>query len=179
MVKCGVLFQVPTEFLNIIWTSVGFKGLIPFLSYYWHQIDICMIGNTYWTANNLKCNRSHNTRQARDVNHVAQFEERSSYVGYTVLTTAVPLNLCLSYVTILLIFVLWHYSPRWALSSSLLSFLITQLDTVGLLWTNDSSSQRPLPTQDNTTYKHKRQTSMSTAGYETRSQQPSGWWLTP
>jgi hypothetical protein len=28
MVKCGVLFQVRTEFWNIIWTSFGFKGLI-------------------------------------------------------------------------------------------------------------------------------------------------------
>jgi hypothetical protein len=30
MVKCGVLFEVGNEFLNIIWTSVGFKGLIFF-----------------------------------------------------------------------------------------------------------------------------------------------------
>jgi hypothetical protein len=29
--KCGVLFEVRTEFLNIIKTSVGFKGLS-----YWH-----------------------------------------------------------------------------------------------------------------------------------------------
>jgi hypothetical protein len=27
MVKCGVLFEVRTEFLNIFWTSFGFKGL--------------------------------------------------------------------------------------------------------------------------------------------------------
>jgi hypothetical protein len=27
MVKCGVLFEVRTEFLNIISTSFGFKGL--------------------------------------------------------------------------------------------------------------------------------------------------------
>jgi hypothetical protein len=27
MVKCGVLFEVRTEFLNIIWTIFGFKGL--------------------------------------------------------------------------------------------------------------------------------------------------------
>jgi hypothetical protein len=27
MVKCGVLFEVRTEFLNIIVTSCGFKGL--------------------------------------------------------------------------------------------------------------------------------------------------------
>jgi hypothetical protein len=27
MVKCGVLFEVRTEFLNIIYTSFGFKGL--------------------------------------------------------------------------------------------------------------------------------------------------------
>jgi hypothetical protein len=27
MVKCGVLFEVRTEFLNIIWTSFNFKGL--------------------------------------------------------------------------------------------------------------------------------------------------------
>jgi hypothetical protein len=28
MVKCGVLFEVRTEFLNIIYTNIGFKGLI-------------------------------------------------------------------------------------------------------------------------------------------------------
>jgi hypothetical protein len=28
MVKCGVLFEVRTEFLNNIWTSFGFKGLV-------------------------------------------------------------------------------------------------------------------------------------------------------
>jgi hypothetical protein len=28
MVKCGVLFEVRTEFLNIIYTSFGFRGLI-------------------------------------------------------------------------------------------------------------------------------------------------------
>jgi hypothetical protein len=27
MVKCGVLFEVRTEFLNIIYTIFGFKGL--------------------------------------------------------------------------------------------------------------------------------------------------------
>jgi hypothetical protein len=27
MVKCGVLFEVRTEFLNIIQTSFGFKGI--------------------------------------------------------------------------------------------------------------------------------------------------------
>jgi hypothetical protein len=27
MVKCGVLFEVWTEFLNIIWMSFGFKGV--------------------------------------------------------------------------------------------------------------------------------------------------------
>jgi hypothetical protein len=27
MVKCGVLFEVRTEFLNIIWTSFVFRGL--------------------------------------------------------------------------------------------------------------------------------------------------------
>jgi hypothetical protein len=27
MVKCGVLFEVRTEFLNVIYTSSGFKGL--------------------------------------------------------------------------------------------------------------------------------------------------------
>jgi hypothetical protein len=27
IVKCGVLFEVRTEFLNIIYTSFGFKGL--------------------------------------------------------------------------------------------------------------------------------------------------------
>jgi hypothetical protein len=28
MVTCGVLFEVRTEFLNIIYTSFGFKGLM-------------------------------------------------------------------------------------------------------------------------------------------------------
>jgi hypothetical protein len=28
MVKCGVLFEVRTDFLNIIQTSFGFKGFI-------------------------------------------------------------------------------------------------------------------------------------------------------
>jgi hypothetical protein len=32
MAKFGVLFEVRTEFLNIIWTSFGFKGLIPLLT---------------------------------------------------------------------------------------------------------------------------------------------------
>jgi hypothetical protein len=27
MMKCGVLFEVRSEFLNIIYTSFGFKGL--------------------------------------------------------------------------------------------------------------------------------------------------------
>jgi hypothetical protein len=56
----------------------------------------------------------------------------------------------------------------WVLSSSLLRFLNhIQLDA-----RKDSSgrvispSQRPLPTQDNTTYKHKRQTSMSRTRFE-------------
>jgi hypothetical protein len=31
MVKCGVLFEVRTEFLNIIYTSLGFKGVIGYL----------------------------------------------------------------------------------------------------------------------------------------------------
>jgi hypothetical protein len=41
-----------------------------------------------------------------------------------------------------------------------------QVDTVGPLWRVISPSQRPLPTQDNTTYKHKRQTYMLWAGFE-------------
>jgi hypothetical protein len=32
MVKCGVLFEVRTEFLNIIWTRFGFKGLTSVLT---------------------------------------------------------------------------------------------------------------------------------------------------
>jgi hypothetical protein len=28
MVKCGVLFEVRTKFLNIVYTTFGFKGLI-------------------------------------------------------------------------------------------------------------------------------------------------------
>jgi hypothetical protein len=31
MVKCGVLFEVRTEFLNTIKTSLGFKGLMYFI----------------------------------------------------------------------------------------------------------------------------------------------------
>jgi hypothetical protein len=57
----------------------------------------------------------------------------------------------------------------WALPFSVLRFLnCTQLDT-----RQDSSgrvispSQRPVPTQDNTTYKHRRQTSMARVGFET------------
>jgi hypothetical protein len=60
----------------------------------------------------------------------------------------------------------------WALYSSVLRFLNdTQLDT-----RQDSSgwvispSQRPLPTQDNTTHKHERQTSILQAGFE-----PTPW----
>jgi hypothetical protein len=30
MVKCGVLFEVRTEFLNIICTSFGSKGLVSY-----------------------------------------------------------------------------------------------------------------------------------------------------
>jgi hypothetical protein len=37
-----------------------------------------------------------------------------------------------------------------------------------------NSSQRPLPTQDNTTYRHNRQTSMSERNSNPRPQQPSG-----
>jgi hypothetical protein len=33
MVKCGVLFEVRTGFLNNIWTSFGFKGLKSELKY--------------------------------------------------------------------------------------------------------------------------------------------------
>jgi hypothetical protein len=33
MVKCGVLFDVWTEFLNIIYMSFGFKGLIQELKH--------------------------------------------------------------------------------------------------------------------------------------------------
>jgi len=32
MVKCGVLFEVRTEFLNVILTSFGFKGLNSVIS---------------------------------------------------------------------------------------------------------------------------------------------------
>jgi hypothetical protein len=39
MVKCGVLFEVRTEFLNNIWTSFGFKGL--------NIIYICPASYTY------------------------------------------------------------------------------------------------------------------------------------
>jgi hypothetical protein len=31
VLKCGVLFEVRTEFLNIISMSFGFKGLIPYI----------------------------------------------------------------------------------------------------------------------------------------------------
>jgi hypothetical protein len=38
--------------------------------------------------------------------------------------------------------------------------------TAGLSWTSDHPVARPLPTQDKTTYKHNRQTSMPRAGFE-------------
>jgi hypothetical protein len=60
---------------------------------------------------------------------------------------------------IILVFFPWHYSPRWALSSSILRH------TVGLPWTSDHQSQRPLPTQ-NRIHNHKRQTSMPRAGFK-------------
>jgi len=34
MVKCGVLFEEQTEFLNIIYTNFGFKGL----SYHYESV---------------------------------------------------------------------------------------------------------------------------------------------
>jgi hypothetical protein len=37
MVKCGVLFEVRTEFLDVIQTSFGFKGLKGL--YYWDPFD--------------------------------------------------------------------------------------------------------------------------------------------
>jgi hypothetical protein len=49
-----------------------------------------------------------------------------------------------------------------------LGFLTTQefTQTAGLSWTSDHPVARPLPTQDKTTYKHKRQTSMPRVGFE-------------
>jgi hypothetical protein len=38
--------------------------------------------------------------------------------------------------------------------------------TAGLLWTSDQPVAETLPIQDNTPYKHKRQTSMPSAGFE-------------
>jgi hypothetical protein len=42
MVNCGVLFEVRTESINIMWTSFGFKGLKQSLhsSVFWWQIKI-------------------------------------------------------------------------------------------------------------------------------------------
>jgi hypothetical protein len=51
-----------------------------------------------------------------------------------------------------------------SLSHTHTSFVILLRHAVWLLWTSDQ--QRPLPTQDNTAYKHKRQTSMPSAGFE-------------
>jgi hypothetical protein len=46
------------------------------------------------------------------------------------------------------------------------SVITHTIHTVGLLWTSDQQSQRTLRTQDSTTYKHKRQTSMPRAVFE-------------
>jgi hypothetical protein len=58
----------------------------------------------------------------------------------------------------------WLYSSNLALASYFEVSAITHstIYTVGLLWTSDQ------PTQDNTTYKHKRQTSMHPSGIRTR-----------
>jgi hypothetical protein len=53
--------------------------------------------------------------------------------------------------------------PKSGLDLSNHTQLDTQQDTSGRVI---SSSQRPLPTQENTTYKHKRQTSMPRVGFE-------------
>jgi hypothetical protein len=68
----------------------------------------------------------------------------------------------------LLTFLPMAIQPKSGLGLHFLRFLNhTQLDT---RWDSPgrviSPSQRPLPTQDNTTYKHKRQTSMRPAGFE-------------
>jgi hypothetical protein len=63
---------------------------------------------------------------------------------------------------------LWRYSPNQALASSVSRFLNhTQLGTRGRTPGRViSQSQRPLPTQDNTPYQHKRQTSMPWVGFK-------------
>jgi hypothetical protein len=70
--------------------------------------------------------------------------------------------------TLLLHSFLWHFNPRWAFSFSTQRFLNqtefdARYDCSGRVI---SLSQRPLPIQDSTTYKHKRQTSMLRAGLE-------------
>jgi hypothetical protein len=63
---------------------------------------------------------------------------------------------------------LWHYSPYF-----ILVFLFIEVSlshtiryTVGLLWTSDQPVAETFTAQDNTTYKHKSQTSMLLAGFE-------------
>jgi hypothetical protein len=45
MVKCGVLFEVRAESLNIIWTIFGFKGLISSYVFYRKHLDMAHIPN--------------------------------------------------------------------------------------------------------------------------------------
>jgi hypothetical protein len=57
------------------------------------------------------------------------------------------------------------YSPGWTFGLPFRGFLITHIQTHGRTPGRViSPSQRPLPTQDNTTYRHNRQTSMPRAG---------------
>jgi hypothetical protein len=45
IVKCGVLFEVRAESLNIIWTSLGFKGLISSYVLYRKHLNMAHIPN--------------------------------------------------------------------------------------------------------------------------------------
>jgi hypothetical protein len=44
MVKCGVLFEVRTQFLNITYTSFGFKGLMTRYSKMLYSSSSAVIG---------------------------------------------------------------------------------------------------------------------------------------
>jgi hypothetical protein len=43
MVKCGVLFEVRTEFLNIIYTTFVFKGLISINQLIFVMVRCCVL----------------------------------------------------------------------------------------------------------------------------------------
>jgi hypothetical protein len=66
MVKCGVLFEVRTEFLSIIKTSFGFKGLIEGINELrvsfspWHFDWMCVIlWLSSWSPHCIECSTRH------------------------------------------------------------------------------------------------------------------------